>query len=64
MILLSREIGSDLRERILALRDSRLSVADIKARLDAEGPAKLPERAIQRVLQEVGRGHLPRRTKT
>ena len=58
----ARAIGPELRERILALRDRQLSVPDIKALLDAEGPAKLPERAIQRVLREAGRGRLPRRT--
>ena len=58
----ARAIGPELRERILALRDRQLSVPDIKALLDAEGLVKLPERAIQRVLREAGRGRLPRRT--
>ena len=58
----AREIDAALRERILALRDRQLSVPDIKAQLDAEGAVTLTERAIQRVLQEAGRGRLPRRT--
>lgn len=52
-----------LRQRILALRAERLSVPDIKARLDALGPGAPSERAIGRLLKEAGLARLPRRTR-
>ena len=56
-------VSSALGERILELRDRQLSVPDIKALLDAEGPDAPGERVIQRVLREAGRPRLPRRSR-
>ena len=56
-------VSSTLRAHILELRDRQLSVPDIKALLDAEGPGAPGARVIQRVLHEAGRPRLPRRTR-
>ncbi len=52
----------EILQRIVELREARLSVPDIKARLDAEHGSAPSLRRIWRVLREAGFQRLPRRT--